>query len=115
MQTSLAFLLLHRCSHSIRHVGMSVMWPAAAAAVSACRALIMVERESQAPIVLGAGGRAIKKLAIAARQQIEEFLGRPVYLELTVQVGNAPLCAGGLHGVHVGLRACVHCCYCLLL
>lgn len=51
------------------------------------RALILVERESQAPIVLGAGGKAIKKLGSAARQQIEEFLGRKVYLELSVQVG----------------------------
>lgn len=45
-----------------------------------------MERETQAPIVLGRGGAAIKKLGSAARQQIEEFLGRKVYLELSVQV-----------------------------
>jgi hypothetical protein len=58
------------------------------------RALILVERESQAPILLGAGGRAIKKLSMAARAQIEEFLGRPVYLEITVQVGSVLKLAG---------------------
>jgi hypothetical protein len=51
-----------------------------------CQAVILVERETQAPIVLGRGGSAIKKLGSASRQQIEEFLGRQVYLELTVQV-----------------------------
>lgn len=38
------------------------------------------------PILLGAGGRAKRELGTAARKQIEEFLGRPVYLEITVQV-----------------------------
>jgi GTPase Era involved in 16S rRNA processing len=46
-----------------------------------------VERESQAPIVLGRGGAAIKGLGSAARTQIEEFLGRKVFLQLSVQVG----------------------------
>lgn len=50
------------------------------------QALILVERESQMPILLGAGGRAKRELGTAARKQIEEFLGRPVYLEITVQV-----------------------------
>jgi GTP-binding protein Era len=63
------------------------VWCSSLLAVSP-RALILVERESQAPILLGAGGRAINKLGRAARQQIEEFLGRPVYLELSVQVGD---------------------------
>jgi GTP-binding protein Era len=48
--------------------------------------VILVERETQAPIVLGRGGAAIKKLGSAARNQIEDFLGRKVYLELSVQV-----------------------------
>lgn len=49
--------------------------------------MVLVERETQAPIILGRGGAAIKKLGSAARQQIEDFLGRKVFLELTVQVG----------------------------
>lgn len=51
------------------------------------QAVILVERESQAPIVLGRGGAAIKGLGSAARTQIEEFLGRKVFLQLSVQVG----------------------------
>jgi GTP-binding protein Era len=51
------------------------------------QAVILVERETQAPIILGRGGAAIKKLGSASRQQIEDFLGRKVFLELTVQVG----------------------------
>jgi GTPase Era involved in 16S rRNA processing len=54
--------------------------------VVATQAVILVERETQAPIVLGRGGSAIKKLGSAARNQIEDFLGRKVYLELSVQV-----------------------------
>eukprot|EP00878_Enallax_costatus_P011613 GHUV01012122.1.p1 GENE.GHUV01012122.1~~GHUV01012122.1.p1 ORF type:complete len:248 (+),score=59.45 GHUV01012122.1:23-745(+) len=50
------------------------------------KALILVERESQAPILLGKGGNKIKELGTAARKEIEEFLGRPVYLELSVKV-----------------------------
>jgi len=50
------------------------------------QAMILVERETQVPIILGRGAAAMKKLGSASRQQIEEFLGRPVYLELGVQV-----------------------------
>lgn len=50
------------------------------------KALILVERESQAPILLGKGGSKIRQLGTAAREEIEEFLGRPVYLELSVKV-----------------------------
>jgi len=47
---------------------------------------IVVERDSQKGILIGSGGRALKKLGTAARRAIEEFLGRPVYLELFVRV-----------------------------
>lgn len=49
-------------------------------------AVIVVERESQKPIILGKKGAAIKKLGNAARKSIEEFLMREVYLELRVKV-----------------------------
>ena len=49
-------------------------------------AVIVVERESQKPIILGKKGAAIKKLGNAARISIEEFLMREVYLELRVKV-----------------------------
>ena len=49
-------------------------------------AIIYVERESQKPIIIGKQGTAIKKLGEIARDGIEEFLQRPVYLELRVKV-----------------------------
>ena len=50
------------------------------------RAVIVVERESQKPIILGAKGSSIKKLGHIAREAIEEFLQHQVYLELFVKV-----------------------------
>lgn len=47
---------------------------------------IFVERESQKAILLGKGGAAIKKLGIAAREEAEKFLGKKIFLELTVKV-----------------------------
>ncbi len=47
---------------------------------------IVVERESQKPIIIGKGGKAIKSLGIAARKAIESFLDRPVHLRLFVKV-----------------------------
>lgn len=47
---------------------------------------IIVERESQKPIIIGAGGRTIKEIGIAARRDLETFLGTRVYLELHVRV-----------------------------
>ncbi len=51
-------------------------------------ALIIVERESQKPIILGKKGSSIKKLGNAARKSIEDFLMREVYLELRVKVSD---------------------------
>ena len=48
--------------------------------------VLYVEQESQKGILIGRGGRAIKELGAAARAAIEEFLGRPVFLELRVKV-----------------------------
>lgn len=50
------------------------------------RAAIVVERDSQKPIILGAKGASIKKLGQSARESIEEFLQRKVFLELFVKV-----------------------------
>jgi len=47
---------------------------------------IVVERESQKPIIIGKEGRAIKSLGEKSRKAIEEFLDREVYLELRVKV-----------------------------
>jgi GTPase len=47
---------------------------------------LFVSRESQKAIILGHQGRAIKKLGTDARKDIEEFLEKHVFLELTVKV-----------------------------
>ncbi len=47
---------------------------------------VHVLRESQKAIIIGHNGAAIKKLGIAARRDIEAFLGKHIYLELSVKV-----------------------------
>ena len=47
---------------------------------------ILVDRESHKPIVLGAGGDMIKRIGIAAREELERFFGRRVHLDLHVRV-----------------------------
>ena len=49
-------------------------------------ATLLVETESQKGIVIGAGGRMIKAIGTAARQEIERELGTRVHLELKVRV-----------------------------
>lgn len=50
------------------------------------RAEIIVHRETQKAIILGEGGKMIKKLGTAAREEIEKFLSQKVFLELFVKV-----------------------------
>ena len=47
---------------------------------------IVVERESQKPIVVGRGGEMIKKIGIAAREDLEKFFDTRVFLDLHVRV-----------------------------
>jgi len=49
-------------------------------------AVIYLEKESQKGIMIGRGGKAIKKLGETSRKVIEKQLGRPVYLDLRVKV-----------------------------
>lgn len=49
-------------------------------------AIIYVEKNSQKGIIIGREGRALKKIGQLARTEIENFLGRPAYLELFVKV-----------------------------
>jgi GTP-binding protein Era len=49
-------------------------------------AVIVVERESQKPIVVGKGGTRIRELGIAARAALAESFGKPVHLSLFVKV-----------------------------
>jgi GTPase len=49
-------------------------------------AVIVVERESQKPIVVGKAGHRIRELGIAARQALAEAFDKPVHLSLFVKV-----------------------------
>jgi GTP-binding protein Era len=49
-------------------------------------ASILVERASQKKIVVGKGGRMIREIGTAARLDLQEYLERPVYLDLHVRV-----------------------------
>lgn len=50
------------------------------------RAEIRVARETQKQIVIGAGGRMIKRVGTDARKDIERFIGNKVFLDLFVKV-----------------------------
>ena len=50
------------------------------------RAVIYVERKSQKAILIGRQGAALKKVGEKARREIEDFIGKPVFLELWVKV-----------------------------
>lgn len=47
---------------------------------------IIIERESQKKIIIGTKGEKIKAVGEMARQNIEQFIQHPVYLELFVKV-----------------------------
>jgi GTP-binding protein Era len=47
---------------------------------------IVVDRESQKPIILGRGGEMIKRIGTAAREELEGLFGIKVYLDLHVKV-----------------------------
>ncbi|NYT81865.1 GTPase Era [Alcaligenaceae bacterium] len=55
----------------------------AGARVAAC---VLVERESYRPILLGAGGVHMKRIASEARQDMIKLLDKPVHLEVYIKV-----------------------------
>jgi GTP-binding protein Era len=52
------------------------------------RGIIYVERSSQKGIVIGAGGEALKKVGTWAREEMEKFFLKKVFLELHVKVNE---------------------------
>ncbi|MBO9328571.1 GTPase Era [Achromobacter pulmonis] len=53
------------------------------ARIAAC---VVVERDSHKPILLGAGGMHMKRIATEARQDIAKLLDKPVHLEVYIKV-----------------------------
>jgi len=51
--------------------------------VAAC---VVVERDSHRPILLGAGGEHMKRIATEARQDIAKLVDKPVHLEVYIKV-----------------------------
>jgi len=51
--------------------------------VAAC---VVVERDSHRPILLGAGGAHMKRIATEARQDIAKLVDKPVHLEVYIKV-----------------------------
>jgi GTP-binding protein Era len=51
-------------------------------------ATILVERDSQKAIVVGAGGSMIKDVGTIARAEISQLLGRPAHIKLHVKVDS---------------------------
>ncbi len=54
--------------------------------IDAVYAVILVEKSSQKPILIGKKGATIKEIGTKARLAIEEFLGRRVFLDLHVKI-----------------------------
>lgn len=49
-------------------------------------AMILIERASQKAIIIGKDGRVLKEVGKVARQEIEQLLGKKVFLEMQVKV-----------------------------
>jgi len=50
------------------------------------RAIVIVERDSQKGIIIGAGGAMLKRIGREARLDMEKFIGKKVFLETFVKV-----------------------------
>lgn len=61
-------------------------WEERSAGLIAIYASILVEREGQKKIVIGAKGRGIKNIGMAARHDLESYLGCRLFLDLKVRV-----------------------------
>ncbi len=52
------------------------------------RSVILVERDSQKGILIGHKGKALKKVGVQARKELESFFDKQVHLELVVKVAK---------------------------
>ena len=52
------------------------------------RSVIMVERDTQKGIIIGHKGSALKKVGMQAREDLEQFFGKQIHIELCVKVNK---------------------------
>jgi GTP-binding protein Era len=78
----------HELPHAVEVVVEEIEWIGGGNSdeLARVRALIWVESESQKGILIGARGRMIKAIGVAARRELERELGSRVYLDLSVRV-----------------------------
>jgi GTPase len=77
----------HELPHAVEVVVEEIEWGGGNLnALARVRALIWVESESQKGILIGARGRMIKAIGVAARRELERELGAQVHLDLSVRV-----------------------------
>jgi GTP-binding protein Era len=79
--------LLHRTRQEVPHAAaVQLESVSEEEAITRIEATILVERDNQKAIVIGEGGQRIKEIGTAARQRLQEILGRQVHLALWVKV-----------------------------
>jgi GTP-binding protein Era len=78
----------HELPHAVEAVVEEIEWMGGGHPddLARVRALIWVESESQKGILIGAHGRMIKAIGMAARKELERELGCRVHLDLSVRV-----------------------------
>ena len=83
--------LLHRTYQELPHALAVTIdsWDEREDGLVEIHALVLVERDSQKPIVIGKGGERLKEVGTLARTELEQLLGRRVYLELRVKTARS--------------------------
>jgi GTP-binding protein Era len=77
----------HELPHAVEVVVEEIEWVGGNLGdLARVRALIWVESDSQKGILIGARGRMIKAIGVAARRELERELGAQVHLDLSVRV-----------------------------
>lgn len=54
--------------------------------IDVIKATVILNRESHKGILIGKGGAALKKLGVESRKEIEQFLHKKIFLELSIKV-----------------------------
>jgi len=79
--------VLHHTRQEVPHaVAVMIEQWEDSARMTTIHAVILVERDGQKAILIGRGGEMLKQIGTEARLEIEEMLGRKVFLQLFVKV-----------------------------